>query len=301
MTQNRTRSSNRLIWLLVPLAFAAGVAVGALGLLWATGGNDTPSQDIGNVVPTLSLDDDEADPTEEMADPTEEPTAETEPTGEMVDPTEEPTEEMAEPTEEMTEEPADAESASASGLPEQALFRITTEESEARFKIDETLSGNDIVVIGATDDVAGDIIVNFANPGESELGQVAVSARTLKTDNDFRNQAIRGRILLSSQDEYEFVTFVPTEFVALSTDPVNVGDTLEFEVTGDLTVRGATQTVTFDTSVTVVSEDRIEGTATAEILYADYGISIQAPPQVGGIGDVVTLELDFVALVVEES
>ena len=295
MTQKTTRSSNRLIWLLVPLAFAAGVAVGALGLLWATGGNDTPSQDIGNVVPTLSLDDDEADPTEELAEPTAEPTEE------MAEPTAEPTEEMAEPTEEMTEEPADAESASASSLPEQALFRITTDESEARFKIDETLSGNDIVVIGATDDVAGDIIVNFANPGGSELGQVAVSARTLKTDNDFRNQAIRGRILLSSQDEYEFVTFVPTEFVALSSDSVNVGDTLEFEVTGDLTVRDTTDTVTFDVTVNVISEDRIEGTATAEILYADYGISIQSPPQVAGIGDVVTLELDFVALLVDES
>lgn len=305
MTQT-TRSSNRLIWLLVPLAFAAGVAVGVLGLLWATGGNDTPSQDIGNVVPTLSLDDDEADPTEEMAEPTIEPTEEMadpteEPTEEMVEPTTEPTEQIAEPTEEMTEEPVDAASANAAGLPEQALFRITTDESEARFKIDETLSGDDIVVVGVTDDVAGDIIVNFANPGESELGQVAVSARTLKTDNDFRNQAIRGRILLSSQDEYEFVTFVPTEFVALSSDPVSVGDTLEFEVTGDLTVRDTTNTVTFAVTVNVVAEDRIEGTATTEILYADYGISIQAPPQVGGIGDVVTLELDFVALQVDES
>ena len=306
MTQKTNRSSNRLIWLLVPLAFAAGVAVGVLGLLWATGGNSTPSQDIGNVVPTLSLDNDEADPTEEMVEPTAEPTEAMadptqEPTEAMADPTEEPTEAMAEPTEEMTEEPVDAESASASGLPEQALYRITTDESEARFKIDETLSGNDIVVIGATDDVAGDIIVNFANPGDSQLGQVAVSARTLKTDNDLRNQTIRGRILLSSQDEYEFVTFVPTEFVSLSSDPVNVGDTLEFEVTGDLTIRGATQTVTFDTTVTVVSEDRIEGTAVTEILYADYGISVQTPPQVGGLGDVVTLELDFVALLVDES
>ena len=70
-----SRSSNRLIWLLIPIAFAAGVAVGVLGLLWATGGNSTPSQDVGNVVPTLSLDDDSAEPTaettEEMAEPAE--------------------------------------------------------------------------------------------------------------------------------------------------------------------------------------------------------------------------------------
>ncbi|MCB9458203.1 MAG: YceI family protein [Anaerolineaceae bacterium] len=278
-----SRSSNRLIWLLIPIAFAAGVAVGVLGLLWATGGNSTPSQDVGNVVPTLSLDDDSA-----------EPTAET--TEEMA----EPTEEMADPTEEPTEEAADAESASAFS-PERALFRITTDESEARFKIDETLVGNEIVVVGTTNDIAGDIIVNFANPAESQLGEVAVSARTLKTDEEFRNQSIRGRILLSSQDEYEFITFAPTEFVSLTSDPVSVGDTLEFEITGNLTIRGNTNTVTFPTTVTVVSADRIEGFATTDVLYSDYGITIQAPPTVSNIGDVVTIELDFVALLVDES
>ncbi|MCA9883455.1 MAG: YceI family protein, partial [Anaerolineae bacterium] len=247
-------------------------------------------QDVGNVVPTLSLDDDSAEPTaettEEMAEPTEEMA--------------EPTEEMAEPTEEPTEEAADAESASASS-PERALFRITTDESEARFKIDETLVGNEIVVVGTTNDIAGDIIVNFANPAESQLGEVAVSARTLKTDEEFRNQSIRGRILLSSQDEYEFITFAPTEFVSLTSDPVSVGDTLEFEITGNLTIRGNTNTVTFPTTVTVVSADRIEGFATTDVLYSDYGITIQAPPTVSNIGDVVTIELDFVALLVDES
>lgn len=311
MSQQKSHgNSNRLVWILVPIAFIAGIAVGVGGLLWATGGNSEPSRDVSEAAATLSL----AEATEAMS-PTETivPAEEMEPT-EAMEPTEEvaateemdATEEMAAPTEEMAatdaeEASADTQSVSSEGDAERALFRITPEESEARFKIDETLMGNDIVVVGTTNDIAGDMIINFTSPAGSQLGEIAVSARTLKTAEEFRNQAIRGRILMSSQDEYEFVTFEPTEFVSLSSDPVAVGDTVEFQITGDLTIRDTTQSVTFDTTVTLESEDRLTGFATTDILYADYGISIQAPPSVSGIGDVVTLELDFVALKVDES
>jgi polyisoprenoid-binding protein YceI len=301
MTQQKSQSGpNRLVWILVPVAFVAGIAVGVFGLLWATGGNATPSRDAGEVAATLSLDDE----TEDTGDTTTDPTAEADPTEDASEEME-PTAEEMEPTVEATAEEADAEAdtqaASTGDTPERALFRITPEESEARFLMDETLMGNDIIVVGATDDIAGDIIVNFNDPAQSELGEIAVSARTLRTDQEQRDQAIRGRILMSSQDEFEFVTFTPTEFVSLNSDSVAVGDTLEFQITGDLTIRGTTNTVTFDTTVNVESEDRITGLATTEILYADYGITVQAPPTVSALGDVVTLELEFVATQVDES
>jgi hypothetical protein len=48
-------------------------------------------------------------------------------------------------------------------------------------------------------------------------------------------------------------------------------------------------------TVQASSDARLEGTATATIAYADYGISIPQVPQVASVADQVRLELDFVA------
>lgn len=280
-------------------AFVVGVAAGMGGLLFATG-NVGPSGASGaatldinaaptaNQVATLNAENEGLRATitaleaGAMAAPTEAPdaaaTPETEATGE-------------------SDADADADADAAAAPAERALYRITTDESEARFLIPETLSGADIVVVGATSDVAGDVIVDFADPAASQVGEIAVNARTLRTDNDFRNQAIRGLIL--NTGDHEFIRFVPTGFSALSSDPVAVGDTVEFEIAGDLTIAGETRAVTFAASVTVAADDRIEGLAQTEIAYADYNIVIRAPPTVTNIGDIVTLELDFVATRVE--
>lgn len=256
--------NTRLAILLIILAFVAGVAAGVVGVLWATGGNSTPSQDISQVAPTLSLN-------SEATEPLSEPQATPEATAQTT---------------------TDTTSA------EQALFRINPEQSQARFLIDEVLAGSPITVVGTTNQVAGDIIVNFANPSLSQVGTIVINARTLTTDNEFRNQAIRGRILLSSQDAYEFIRFVPTQLVGLPQSALAVGETVNFQIVGDLTVRDTTRSVTFEASVTLDNEGQISGSANATILYADFGIGIQAPPQVTDIGDQVGLEIDFVALAV---
>jgi hypothetical protein len=52
---------------------------------------------------------------------------------------------------------------------------------------------------------------------------------------------------------------------------------------------------TFDMQVTAVAEDRLEGTASTTIRYADYDISIPEVPSVTGVEDEVELQLDFAA------
>ena len=140
------------------------------------------------------------------------------------------------------------------------------------------------------------MIVNFANPAASQLGDIAVNARTLRTDNEFRDQSIRGQILQASQDEFEFITFTPRELQNLPESAVAAGDTIEFQILGDLTVRGVTNEVIFNATVTIVTADRLEGLATTEVAYQDFGLTINPPPNVAGIGELVTLELDFVAV-----
>ena len=86
---------------------------------------------------------------------------------------------------------------------------------------------------------------------------------------------------------YEFINFAPVELLALPDAPVQVGDTLTFQIAGDLTIKDVTQRVTFDASVTLVSPERIEGQASAQVLYNDFGLTINAPPNVSGIADEV--------------
>jgi polyisoprenoid-binding protein YceI len=222
--------------------------------------------------------------------PVVEPTATPEPVIETPE-----TEPAAEPTAAPVEEPmATAEpTAEPAAAAAPAIFEIVQAESEARFIIDEVLRGSPVTVVGVTDQVAGQIAIDPANPAASQLGEVRVNARTLATDNDFRNRAIRNQIL--DTNTYEFVTFQPTELVGMP-DTVAVGQPFTFQVVGDLTVKDVTQSVTFDVTATPVSETRIEGLATTTFPYRDFGVSIPEVPSVDLVADDVTLELEFVAV-----
>lgn len=302
------------------IGIGLGAAGGIFGLLWATG-NVAPSQSAAEAAPTLSLND--ATPTPgivavlstEIADLNDKIDGLSAQIDTVSDDTQAIKTQVAQniafsveqatldaiPT--STPLPTEVPSATpteAPQVPERALYRINQEESEVRFRINEILMGTPTEVIGATQQVAGDFIVNFSDPPASQLGEIAINARTLKTDNEFRDQSIRGQILQTGQPDNEFIRFTPTELTAMTTDPVGVGETVAFDIIGNLTVKGTTNQVTFNATVTLESEDRISGTASATILYADYGINIEAPPNVSGIEDNVIIEIDFVALRVEE-
>lgn len=181
---------------------------------------------------------------------------------------------------------------------QRVLYRIVPAESEVRFNIDETLNGERITVVGATDQVAADIVVDFGNPDSSQLGTIRINVRTLQTDNNFRDQAIRGRILESSRDEYEFAEFVPTDLDGLP-ETVAIGDTVTFTVIGDLTLKDVTRSVSFEAEVTIEDADTMTGIASATILYRDFGLTIPDVPAVSDVADEVILEIEFVAARVE--
>ncbi|HEX2906762.1 MAG TPA: YceI family protein [Phototrophicaceae bacterium] len=196
---------------------------------------------------------------------------------------------MAEPTIEATAEVA------TSGP---AIFRIVPEESEVRFTLTEELRGQPTTVIGKTDQVAGDIGLDLTTPANSQVGLIRINARTLATDNEFRNRAIRGQILQSSRDEYEFAEFTPTAITGLP-EQIEVGEAVTFEITGDLKVRNIVKPATFAVTATLVSEDRLEGTAKAIVTRSDYDLIIPNAPGVANVSEEVTLEIDFVATRVE--
>jgi polyisoprenoid-binding protein YceI len=171
-------------------------------------------------------------------------------------------------------------------------FELVPAESEARFLIDEVLRGDPITVVGATDQVAGQFAVDPNDLSSAQAGTIHVNARTLATDNEFRNRAIKNRILLT--DKYEFVTFAPMEVIGLP-ETGSADESYTFQIVGDLTITDVTRQVTFDVTATATSEARIEGTATTAFPYTDFELFIPDAPAVDTVDDVVRLELEFVA------
>lgn len=203
--------------------------------------------------------------------------------------------EAAEDEAEATDTSATDSSAASS---EAQTFVIDPEQSEARFIIDEVLFGNPNTVTGTTNEVSGEIVIDVTTPAQSSVGAITINARALATDNRFRNRSISRMILQTNRDEYQFITFTPTSITGLP-DSVAVGDTFTFQVMGDLQIRDAIQPTTFEVTVTADAETQISGLAQAQVLRADFELTI---PDVDGVADVteeVMLELEFVATATE--
>lgn len=175
-----------------------------------------------------------------------------------------------------------------------AVYRIVQADSSVQFEIDEVLNGADTHVVGTTSEVAGDILINFSTPSASEVGDIRINARTFATDNDRRNAAIGRFILQSEDDANEFITFSTTGISGLP-DAITTGETFPFQITGDLTIAGSTQSVTFDASASLSQDDLLTGSATTTVQYSNFGLSIPSVPQVASVSDDVVLSIQFSA------
>ena len=241
------------------------VAVIALAYLWFSGGSGAPSATLS--APTLAIAN--AQPTDAAANSGS----------------------SAEATLEEAMTPGAMTDAVENGL---VLFSISTEGSKVSFSLGEILNGSPNKVVGTTDQVAGQIAVDFATPAHSLIGEIRIDARTLATDSPMRDRMIRGQILQSAQDQYEFISFKPKTISGLPAS-ITMGTAFSFEVTGDLTIRSITQAVTFAVTVTPYSTDQIAGIATATVQRDDFGLTIPNVPSVTQADEDVKLEIDFVA------
>jgi len=191
------------------------------------------------------------------------------------------------PVEEPVEEPASGGD----------VFQISTEESEARFIIEEVLNGADKTVVGtAANSVTGEIVADYADTSSAQVSALRVDLSTLETDNNFRNRAIHEFILMTGDETNQFAEFGSTAISGLP-GSATVGESYPVQISGDLTIQGTTQAVTFEGTVTPVSETRLEGSASTTITYGDFGVAIlRLPDQVASVEDTAVLEIDVVAV-----
>ena len=177
---------------------------------------------------------------------------------------------------------------------DQVVYRISQDESQVEYNIFEVLNGADKTVVGTTSQVAGDILVNLSDPSQSQIGKISVNARTFATDETRRDNSVARFILQSESDANEFITFQTTSITALP-DSLSAGDTVNFQVTGDLTIAGTTKEVTFDVNANLESDDRLVGQAETTVQRSDFNLSIPNVPFVANVGEDVALKLNLVA------
>ncbi len=173
------------------------------------------------------------------------------------------------------------------------IYEIEQSGSTASFTINEILRGVDATVIGVTDQVAGQILIDFDNPASSQMGLVQVNARTLVTNSENRNRAIRNEIL--DVDEYEFISFEPTLMHGLP-EQVEIGKSYEITIRGNLSIRDFTNEEIFQAIITIDSETQISGQASTVIQRSEYGLTIPQVLAVAGVEESVIVEINFVAV-----
>ena len=278
-----------LVLILLLIALAGGAAAGILGYIWWSGGSGEPSLSVEDALATLEASE------HTMADAVG--TAMVDVANTVI------AEAVAVAVAEAVNVSVSAAVDSSVAAAVEALaptsdpleFRIVADESLASFTLEEDLRGVRTTVIGSTSEVGGSIMVDLANPSASTIGAIVINARTLETDNSFRNRALRSQILRSAQDEFEFIVFEPRELGNWSASSVAVGESLNFDIAGDLTVAGVTRPVTFAAAVTLDSATQISGGASVNLLHGDFGLVIPDVPSVANVTDDVTLSLEFVA------
>ncbi len=296
-------------WQVIVAALGVAVVIaGAVGggLVWFTGGSGEASEPIS--APTLAVA--QSTPTESPAPAATQASATraatTAPAATQAPTTKAAATATSPPTPKATEAaattptPVEATPTAAASEPagEKVLFRIVQAESRVRFEIDEILRDSPKRVVGITDQVAGDLIIDFASPQDSQLGTLRINVRTLQTDDGRRDRAIRSRILQSAEDAYEFVEFEPTSLAGLP-EGVAVGDELQFTIVGTLTIREISAEVAFDAVVAVESDGRVSGSAVATIQRETFDLTIPSVPFVASVGEDVLLAIDFAAEAVD--
>ncbi|MEZ4590169.1 MAG: YceI family protein [Chloroflexota bacterium] len=192
------------------------------------------------------------------------------------------------PTEPLTAVPISLEG----DITNYTLFEITSGESEVTFSLDEILRGLPTIVVGTSRQIAGQIAVDFQNPAASQLGPILINARTLATDNEFRDKAIHSFILDS--ETFEYITFTPTAVTGLPEQFV-ANEPNAVEIVGELTVRDVTQPVTFTGTIMANGRTQLTGSATAQIDRAAFQLEIPDAPGVANVSEQVSLTIHIVA------
>ncbi|WP_338895319.1 YceI family protein [Streptomyces sp. TG1A-60] len=145
--------------------------------------------------------------------------------------------------------------------------------SQAGYRVDEVLFGQNVTAVGRTEEVTGELEIEGSR---AVSGSFTVDLASVKSDSDQRDGQFRGRVM--NTEQYPEATFELTEPVDFGSTP-EVGEQVSAEATGELTVHGESNSVSFELEAQRTADGfRVNGSI--PVTFADYGIDA---PDFGGI------------------
>jgi polyisoprenoid-binding protein YceI len=192
------------------------------------------------------------------------------------------------PSNETPEEPVSDET-----LARPALYRINPQQSEVRYEVGETFFQDNrfAIAVGRTSGIAGEILVDYAQPASSRIGEIVIDVSRFASDESRRDNFLARNGLASSI--YPTASFVTRSIDGLPAAAAPA-DKIQLIVHGDLTVKETTRPVSWQV-VLDLEDGRILGTAETHILMSDFGVG---PIQIAFLRteDEVKLVFDFIAV-----
>jgi len=148
---------------------------------------------------------------------------------------------------------------------------VTADDSIAGYRVNEILFGQSVEAVGRTNDVDGTMTIDGTTVTAATF---EIDMTTVSSDESRRDGQFSGPIM--SVDEFPTATFELTEPIDLGPDAA-AGSDVAVEATGELTLRGTTQTVTIPLEARLV-DGRVEVVGAYEVVFADWGIPNPSRP-----------------------
>lgn len=286
---------------LLSLIAIAALLIGCSGSTPAAAPTAAPAQPAPATAPQTSA------PTPAQAPPTAAPAPTTAPAPTQPPPTSvpaaapaaQPAPTQAPPTAAPTTAPAPTQAPPPAASTDGAVVFTLGEGTIARYKVEEVLARTGSwTATGETAEVAGQLAFDADGaliPAESG---VIVQAATLATDSDRRDRYVRERTLNASQ--YPEIVFRPAAIDGLPAPLTEAQGSVDFTISGDLTIRDQTRPTTWSASAEFGAAD-ISGVASVEFTFADFGMDKPSVPIVLSVEDTIRLEIDFAGSLTQPS
>jgi polyisoprenoid-binding protein YceI len=155
--------------------------------------------------------------------------------------------------------------------------------SQAGYRVQEVLFGQDTEAVGRTNAVTGELTVAGS---QVSSGSFTVDLTQVTSDEERRDSQFQGRIMETAS--YPTATFELAEPITLESLPAD-GSAVTASASGELTLHGTTRQVTVELTVQR-SGDGVQASGSIPVTFADYGI---ASPSFGPVTTEDSGEIEF--------
>lgn len=174
-------------------------------------------------------------------------------------------------------------------------FVLISEESEAEYSINEILRGVPTHVVGKSQSLSGNVLIETERDFEVVGGEIKLDAKSFKTAISARDNNVANLILKVNEEGNEFIVFKPATISGLEGDLVFNQD-LPVEISGNLTIAGVTKTMTFVGTINWSDENTFSGVITSDLTYANFDLALPDFDFFTDVDEVAKLKISFKAL-----